>query len=89
MKNLRCMLALLAGSGCGIVASAGPELFDTEGLNIDGPDAELLEFLGGWAGEDDEWQEFFDSLPYINDESTLARDSAKDSTIKDEQENER
>jgi hypothetical protein len=78
------MLALFAGSGCGIVASAGPEP-----INIDGPDTELLEFLGGWAGEDDEWQEFFDSLPYINDESTLARDSAKDSTIKDEQENER
>ncbi len=84
MKSLRCMLALLAGSGCGIVASAEPE-----SLNIDGPDIELLEFLGGWAGEDDEWQEFFDSLPYSYDESTLARDSAKDSTIKDEQENER
>jgi len=93
VKRRHFLLALLAGSGSGIVASAGPELLDTEGLNIDGPDAELLEFLGGWAGEDDEWQEFFDSLPYSNDESTLARDSARDSAmdsaINDEQENER
>lgn len=40
------------------------------------PDAELLEFLGGWEGEDDEWQDFFDSLPVaLADE---AADNARD-----------
>ena len=55
---LRLVLALLAGSGCAAVMSAEPET----------PDAELLEFLGSWEGEDDEWQEFFDGLPVIADE---------------------
>jgi len=27
------------------------------------PDAELLEFLGSWAEETEEWEEFFDSVP--------------------------
>ena len=85
MKRLRVMLALLAGSGCGIVTGAGPELSDTDGLNIDEPDAELLEFLGSWAGEDDEWQAFFDSLPYTHDESLQAGEPEN----KDEQENDR
>jgi len=80
VKRLRVMLALLAGSGCGIVTGAGPELSDT-----DGPDAELLEFLGSWAGEDDEWQEFFDSLPHTHDESLQAGEPEN----KDEQENDR
>lgn len=51
------ILALLAGAGCGVAISAESEL----------PEAELLEFLGSWEGEDDEWQEFFDSLPMIHD----------------------
>jgi hypothetical protein len=53
----RFILALLAGVGWVAVASGEPEL----------PDAELLEFLGSWEGEGDEWQEFFDSLPVISD----------------------
>ena len=53
----RIILALLAGVGWVAVASAEPEL----------PDAELLEFLGSWEGEDGEWQEFFDNLPAISD----------------------
>ena len=77
MKRLRVMLALLAGSGCGIVTGAGPGLSDT-----DGPDAELLEFLGSWAGEDDEWQDFFDSLPYTYDESLQTGEPE----VRDEQE---
>ena len=80
MKYLRVMLALFAGSSSGIAASAG-----TESLDIDGPDAELLEFLGSWEGEDNEWQEFFDSLPWLHDESLLAREPENG----DEQENER
>lgn len=27
------------------------------------PDTELIEFLGGWAEEAEEWGAFFDSLP--------------------------
>jgi len=50
----RIILALLAGVA---VASAEPEL----------PDAELLEFLGSWEGEDSEWQDFFDNVPAIFD----------------------
>ena len=53
----RIILALLAGVGWVAVASAEPEL----------PDAELLEFLGSWEGEDGEWQEFFDNLPVVSD----------------------
>jgi len=26
------------------------------------PDLELIEFLGSWEGEDDHWQEYFDSI---------------------------
>ena len=59
------MLALLAG--CGIATGAEPESTD-----IAGPEAELLEFLGSWEGEDDEWQAFFDSLPDAYDESLQA-----------------
>jgi hypothetical protein len=55
----RIILALLAGVGWGAIASAEPEL----------PDAELLEFLGSWEGEDGEWQEFFDNLPAIFDKA--------------------
>jgi hypothetical protein len=50
-------LALLAGAGCGVAVSAEPEP----------PEVELLEFLGSWEGDDEEWQKFFDSLPMIHD----------------------
>ena len=55
----RVILVLVAGIGCSAVANDEPEL----------PDAELLEFLGSWEGEDNEWQEFFDSLPAIINET--------------------
>ena len=54
------VLALVAGIGCSAAANDESEL----------PDAELLEFLGSWEGEDNEWQEFFDSLPAINNETS-------------------
>lgn len=53
----RIILTLLVGVGCGAAGSAEPEL----------PDAELLEFLGSWEGEGDEWQDFFDSMPDVID----------------------
>ena len=57
----RMVLALVAGIGCSAAANDEPEV----------PDAELLEFLGSWEGEDNEWQEFFDSLPAINNETSF------------------
>ncbi len=58
--RLRIILALLAGVGCNAVASDEPEP----------PDADLLEFLGSWEGEDGKWQEFFDNLPVIADDAS-------------------
>ncbi len=55
----RIVFALLAGVGCDVGAADEPEV----------PDAELLEFLGSWEGEDGEWQEFFDSLPELPEET--------------------
>ncbi len=54
----RIILTLLVGVGCGAAGSAEPE----------SPDAELLEFLGSWEGEGDEWLDFFDSMPDFIDE---------------------
>lgn len=74
----RIILTLLAGVGCGAVTSAGPEL----------PDAELLEFLGSWEGEDDEWQEFFDSLPGVFDPAVIDGGSpVEERDDQDDQEN--
>ncbi len=57
--QVRIAFALLAGVGCCVEAAVEPEP----------PDAELLEFLGSWEGEDGEWQEFFDSLPDLSEQS--------------------
>ncbi|RLA26203.1 MAG: hypothetical protein DRR11_20140 [Gammaproteobacteria bacterium] len=63
------VMALIAGIGCNAVANDEPEL----------PDAELLEFLGSWEGEDNEWQEFFDSLPaIINETSSVDKQNGQD-----------
>jgi len=53
LNRARYWVAML----CGVLIAG------VAGATDDEPDAELLEFLGGWEGEDDEWQEFFDSLP--------------------------
>jgi len=90
------MLALLAGAGCGAAVSAELELPKVETPVAELPEAELpgaelLEFLGGWEGEDDEWQEFFDSLPVIH-ETTSPDDGSEDRDDRHEQtdqENER
>jgi len=85
------MLALLAGAGCGAVASAEPGLPDTELPEVELPGAELLEFLGGWEGEDDQWQEFFDSLPAIHETTSPGDefDNREDRQEQTDQENER
>ncbi len=62
------MLHLLAGVGCAALASDEPGL----------PDEELLEFLGSWEGESDEWQEFFDSFPSIVDLGERASGEKRD-----------
>jgi len=40
----------------------------------DDPDAELIEFLGSWEGEDEEWQVFFDAVPEDFPEGLSERD---------------
>jgi len=47
------ILAMVFGLAISMAASA----------EEDDPDAELIEFLGSWEGEDEEWQEFFDAVP--------------------------
>jgi hypothetical protein len=65
----RLVLVLFASIGCSAVASDESEL----------PDAELLEFLGSWEGEENEWQEFFDSLPaIINETSSVDKQDGQD-----------
>jgi hypothetical protein len=65
----RMVLLLFAGISCSAVANDELEL----------PDAELLEFLGSWEGEDNEWQEFFDSLPaIINETSSVDQQDGQD-----------
>ncbi|MFQ5636304.1 MAG: hypothetical protein ACE5G3_13365 [Gammaproteobacteria bacterium] len=53
MKTAGSILAILCS-----LTPVGAALADEES-----PDTELLEFLGSWEGEDDEWQEFLASLP--------------------------
>lgn len=49
--------AALAKLMCGLLLAGTALAADEE------TDAELLEYLGSWTGADDEWHEFFDSLP--------------------------
>lgn len=42
---------------CGLTLGGAAPAADEE------PDMDLLEYLGSWNGEDDEWHEFFDSVP--------------------------
>jgi len=67
LTRSQIVLVLLAGVGGSAVASDAVEL----------PDVELLEFLGSWDAEVDEWQEFFDSLPEIVD-ATSSSDEQND-----------
>ena len=54
MKTAGKALALLYGLTLGSAALP---------VDHDEVDLELLEYLGSWGGEDDEWHEFFDSIP--------------------------
>lgn len=74
MKPVGGLVAMLVGltiGGAGFAAD-------------DDVDMELLEYLGSWDGEDDEWHEFFDSLPQelaeaSSDEKTDDRSTKRDS----------
>lgn len=57
MKAVGKSLALLCGMTIGGSAVAADDNADAS------PDADLLEYLGSWEGEDDEWHEFLDSIP--------------------------
>lgn len=72
MKQQRHRLALL----CGLALSGPAWAAD--------PDAELIEFLGSWAEETEEWEEFFDSVPQelldnVEDDKTDGRSTDSDS----------
>ncbi len=74
MKRVAGIVATLFG-----LAIGGPG-FATD----DEADIELLEYLGSWEGDDDEWHEFFDSLPQelaegAGDEETDDRSAKRDS----------
>ncbi len=75
MTCYRAFVALLAGAGCGAVLGADPGLSDSES-DSQLPDGELLEFLGSWEGEEDEWQEFFDNLPAVLDDTSPINEQA-------------
>ena len=50
-------------SGGAVVLLCGVALGGAAWAVDDEADLELLEYLGSWDGEDDEWNEFFDSIP--------------------------
>jgi len=56
------VVAGLAGLGMAVAMAADPEAAS--------PDADLIEFLGSWEGEDDDWQAFVDSLPPAGEQSS-------------------
>ncbi len=55
MKAIGIIPALL----CGLMFTGMIRAADEE------PDLELIEFLGSWEGENDQWQEFFDSVSQV------------------------
>ena len=73
MNRARHFLVILFGVlMAGVIGAADSE-----------PTEELLEFLGGWEGEDDEWQDFFDSLPVALPDEAADSDSDDRSTTRD------
>ncbi|MBT8442252.1 MAG: hypothetical protein KJO76_07695 [Gammaproteobacteria bacterium] len=74
MKQQRQRLVLL----CGLALTGPAWAADAE------PDAELIEFLGSWAEETEDWEEFFDSVPQellddVEDEKSDGRSTDSDS----------
>jgi len=74
LKQQRQRLALL----CGLALTVPAWGSDVE------PDAELIEFLGNWAEETEEWEKFFDSVPQelldnVEDEESDGRSTDSDS----------
>lgn len=55
---MKCWFGVMAGfAGLGMAAAMAD---DPDAAT---PDAELLEFLGSWEGQGDDWSAFVDSLP--------------------------
>jgi len=69
------MLAMLCGLTLTVAAAAA--------AGDDEPKLELLEYLGSWGGEDDEWHEFFDSVPSELAEDAEDMDTTDRSTERD------
>lgn len=74
MKQQRHRVAFL----CGLALTGPAWSADAE------PDAELIEFLGSWAEETEEWEEFFDSVPpelldNVEDDETDGRSTDSES----------
>ena len=65
---------------CGL-AIGSPILAD-EATDADA-NLELLEYLGSWEGDDDEWHEFFDSVPPELAEDAEDQDTTDRSTERD------
>ena len=65
---------------CGL-AIGSPILAD-EATDADA-NLELLEYLGSWEGDDDEWHEFFDSVPRELAEDAEDQDTTDRSTERD------
>jgi len=73
----------LNAAGKMLVMLCGVTLAGTLWAADDDPDVELLEFLGSWEGEDDEWQEFFDSVALPPTEDAADSDMNDRSTQRD------
>jgi len=65
---------------CGL-AIGNPILADE--ATDDDANLELLEYLGSWEGDDDEWHEFFDSVPPELAEDAEDQDTTDRSTERD------
>ena len=53
------------------VVLCGLALTSTAWSAADEPDVELIEFLGSWVDETEDWEKFFDSIPQELVESEL------------------
>ncbi len=70
MRRERNILVFLFGVGlCGPVCADNG---DSDGDIL--PDAEFIEFLGSWEGDDDVWRGFFESLPALAGDDPIDND---------------
>jgi len=76
LKAIRGIVAMLCGLAFAGATWAAADEPDTQFL-------ELLEYLGSWNGDDDEWHEFFDSIPAELAEEANRSDTTDRSTDSD------